>query len=104
MKRFLLVALWVAVAVSICACGEDDEWSKLKARCVDDYCAVVQRCSTNPTDYSDCVSSCNAFNNADDGEEYKDFFLCKMECVDAAASPDAECECLKSYANGGPNC
>jgi hypothetical protein len=104
MKRFLLLALWVAVAVNICACGEDDPWPGLKARCVDDYCAVVQRCSTNPTDYDNCVSSCDAFDKASTGEEYKDFFLCKEECVDNAASPQAECTCLLSHANGGPNC
>lgn len=105
MKRFLLFALWVVAAVSICSCGEDeDEWSKLKTRCVDDYCAVVQRCSTNPADYDACLSSCNAFNNAEDGAEYKDFFLCKMDCVDDAGSPQAECTCLLAYADGGPNC
>lgn len=104
MKRFFLFLLWVALAGSICACGEDDPWGDLKARCVDDYCAVVQRCSTNPADYDDCLDSCNAFNNASDGEEYKDFFLCKEECVNNAATPQAECTCLLSFANGGPNC
>jgi len=104
MKRFFLVALWVAVAGSMCSCGEDDQWSKLKSRCVDDYCEVVKRCSTNTTDYDNCISSCDAFNKASTGEEYKDFFLCKEECVKNADSPQAECTCLLSFADGGPNC
>ena len=104
MKRFLLVALWVVVAGNICACGEDDQWSNLKSRCLDNYCEVVKRCSTNPDSYPACVSSCDAFNKASTGEEYKDFFLCKEECVDNAATPQAECTCLLSPVNGGPNC
>lgn len=103
MKRFFLVALWLVAAGSICACGEDDQWSELKARCVDDYCEVVQRCSTNPADYNNCVSSCDAFDKASTGEEYKDFFLCKEDCINNA-TPATECTCLLSHANGGPDC
>lgn len=102
MKRFLLVALWVMAAGNICGCGEDDPWPGLKARCLD-WCKAFERCSINPADYDECVSSCDAFNKASTGEEYKDFFLCKEDCVDNA-TPTTECTCLLSHENGGPNC
>ncbi len=102
MKRFLLVVLWVVAAGNICGCGEDDQWGELKARCLD-YCEVVQRCSTNPASYDACISSCDAFNKASTGAEYKAFFLCKEDCVDNA-TPTTECTCLLKFEDGGPNC
>jgi len=103
MKRFLLVALWVVAAGNISGCGEDDQWSKLKARCVDGYCEVVKRCTTDPAIYDGCISSCNAFDKAGTGREYKDLFLCKEDCIDNA-TPATECTCLLAPEHGGPDC
>lgn len=102
MKRFLFVALWLVAVVTISGCGEDDQWSELKSRCVD-WCKVFERCSTNPADYNECISSCDAFNKASTGEEYKDYYLCKEECVENA-TPTTECTCLLAPEHGGPTC
>jgi hypothetical protein len=102
MKRFLFVALWVMAATSICACGEDDQWSKLKDRCLE-YNETLEHCFVDPADYQRSVSACDAFNKASTGEEYKDFFLCKEECVNNA-SAGTECNCLLAPEHGGPDC
>ena len=104
MKRFLFVALWVVAVVTISGCGEDDQWSELKSRCLD-YNETLQRCFVNPADYERSVSASDAFDKASTGEEYKDFFLCKEECVDNATPGSvAECNCLLAPEYGGPTC
>jgi hypothetical protein len=104
MKRFLLVVLWVVAAGNISGCGEDDQWKKLKAQCVDHLCEVVKRCSTKPLDYDKCISSCDAFDKADTAEEYKDLFLCREECIENATTPKTECICFLAPEHGGPDC
>jgi len=105
MKRFLLVALWIAIAGNVCACGEDDDqWSKLKARCLE-YNETLERCFVDPADYARSVSACDAFDDPTSGAEYKDFFLCKEECVEnAAPGSQEECDCLLAPEYGGPEC
>jgi hypothetical protein len=103
MKRFVFLVLWTAAVFSLPGCGEDDQWSQLKSRCLD-FCKVFERCVPNqPAEYEGCLSSCNAFDKASTGEEYKDYFLCKEECVENA-TPQTECTCLLKYEDGGPNC
>ena len=102
MKQLLVTALWVVAAWNFSGCGED-EWAELKSRCLNTWCKVFERCSVNPDDYTQCLSSCDAFNNAGSGEEWKDYFLCKEKCV-KDATPATECTCILKPEHGGPDC
>jgi hypothetical protein len=100
MKRLTVCTLWVAATWLISGCGDDDE---MKRRCLD-FCKVFERCVPDkPAEAEQCRSSCDAFDDPDSAEEYKEFFLCKEKCVDEATS-ETECICLLKPEDGGPDC
>ncbi len=104
MKRFLLVVLLTSAAGGVSGCGEDNQWSELKARCLE-YNETLERCFANQADYEKSVSACDAFDDPESAREYKDFFLCKEECVkNAPSGSDEECKCLLAHEYGGPDC